>query len=251
MAKKEANFDLYIHDLLVEAGIQADTQGSNIIEINNALKSASKHKTGNVGFPEYCAVVNDFVLVMEDKADRSNLCAFEDDGTTISLTVQATKHYAVNGALHYAKHILQNTTYDKIFAFGNAGDRKHHIIQPLFVDTNGYTWLPEVETFENFSANHILEYYKRIVLKETPPEDIELADILNSNMNRFSGLFIARMLRQTCSKYSYGKMGNKESIKREKVMLPINDNGKPDYLFMEQYIKYIILKLKTKYLKEK
>lgn len=93
MAKKEANFDLYIHDLLVEAGIQADTQGSNIIEINNALKSASKHKTGNVGFPEYCAVVNDFVLVMEDKADRSNLCAFEDDGTTISLTVQATKHY--------------------------------------------------------------------------------------------------------------------------------------------------------------
>lgn len=163
MAKKEANFDLYIHDLLVEAGIQADTQGSNIIEINNALKSASKHKTGNVGFPEYCAVVNDFVLVMEDKADRSNLCAFEDDGTTISLTVQATKHYAVNGALHYAKHILQNTTYDKIFAFGNAGDRKHHIIQPLFVDTNGYTWLPEVETFENFSANHILEYYKRIM----------------------------------------------------------------------------------------
>lgn len=178
MAKKEANFDLYIHDLLVEAGIHADTQGSNIIEINNALKSASKHKTGNVGFPEYCAVVNDFVLVMEDKSDRGNLCAFEDDGTTISLTMQATTNYAVNGALHYAKHILQNTTYNKVFAFGNAGDRKHHIIQPLFVDNNGYTWLPEVETFENFSANHILEYYKRIVLKETPPENIELADIL-------------------------------------------------------------------------
>lgn len=178
MAKKEANFDLYIHDLLIEAGIHADTQGSNIIEINNALKSASKHKTGNVGFPEYCAVVNDFVLVMEDKSDRGNLCAFEDDGTTISLTMQATTNYAVNGALHYAKHILQNTTYNKVFAFGNAGDRKHHIIQPLFVDNNGYTWLPEVETFENFSANHILEYYKRIVLKETPPEDIELADIL-------------------------------------------------------------------------
>lgn len=178
MAKKEANFDLYIHDLLVEAGIHADTQGSNIIEINNALKSASKHKTGNVGFPEYCAVVNDFVLVMDDKSDRGNLCAFEDDGTTISLTMQATTNYAVNGALHYAKHILQNTTYNKVFAFGNAGDRKHHIIQPLFVDNNGYTWLPEVETFENFSANHILEYYKRIVLKETPPEDIELADIL-------------------------------------------------------------------------
>ncbi len=75
--------------------------------------------------------------------------------------------------------------------------------------------------------------------------------LYNSSMNRYSGLFIARMLRQTCSKYSYGKMGNKESIKREKIMLPINDNGKPDYFFMEQYIKYIMLKLKTKYLKEK
>lgn len=34
-------------------------------------------------------------------------------------------------------------------------------------------------------------------------------------------------------------------------MLPINDNGKPDYFFMEQYIKNIMLKLKTNYLKEK
>ena len=74
MAKKEANFDLYIHDLLVEAGIQADTQGSNIVPINEALKTASKHQTGKAGFPEYTAVVDDFVLVMEDKADRANLC---------------------------------------------------------------------------------------------------------------------------------------------------------------------------------
>lgn len=110
--KKEANFDLYIHDLLVEAGVQADTQGSNIVPINEALKTASKHQTGKVGFPEYTAAVGDFVLVMEDKADRANLCLKEADGT-ISMTVQATTDYAVNGALHYAQHILQKTTYKK------------------------------------------------------------------------------------------------------------------------------------------
>ena len=126
MAKKEANFDLYIHDLLVEAGIQADTQGSNIVPINDALKTASKHQTGKAGFPEYTAVVDDFVLVMEDKADRANLCLKDADGT-ISMTVQATTDYAVNGALHYAQHILQKTTYKKVFAFGNAGDSKHHM----------------------------------------------------------------------------------------------------------------------------
>lgn len=29
--------------------------------------------------------------------------------------------------------------------------------------------------------------------------------LYNSSMNKYSGLFIARMLTQTCSKYSYGK----------------------------------------------
>lgn len=177
MAKKEANFDLYIHDLLKDAHIQADTQGSNVHELDAALKTASKHQTGKAGFPEYTAVVKDFVLVMEDKANRTNLCLYEDDGS-ISQTVQATCDYAVNGALHYARHIVEHTNYKKVFAFGNAGDSKHHILQPLFVDETGYTWLPEVQTFENFSSPHIDEYYKRIVLKETPPEDIELADIL-------------------------------------------------------------------------
>ncbi len=68
MAKKEANFDLYIHDLLVEAGIQADTQGSNVFEINNALKTASKHQTGKAGFPEY--VAGDTIGTMAALMDR-------------------------------------------------------------------------------------------------------------------------------------------------------------------------------------
>ena len=116
MAKKEANFDLYIHDLLVEAGIKADTQGSTVAPINDALKIASKHQTGKAGFPEYVAVVRDFVLVMEDKAERANLVLTETDGT-ISQTIIATKNYAVNGALFFAKKIIEQTTYKKIFAF--------------------------------------------------------------------------------------------------------------------------------------
>ena len=156
MAKKEANFDLYIHDLLVEAGIQADTQGSNVFEINNALKTASKYQTGKAGFPEYVSVVRDFVLVMEDKADRANLCLMEDG--QISQTVAATTDYAINGALFYAKRIIERTAFKKVFAFGNAGDKKHHILRPVFVDEQGYKILPDVQTFENFSENHIQEY---------------------------------------------------------------------------------------------
>lgn len=49
------------------------------------------------------------------------------------------------------------------------------------------------------------------------------------------GQFIARAVQQTCSKYSYGHMGNKDSIKRERVMLPVDDKGNPDYAYMTLY----------------
>ncbi len=61
--------------------------------------------------------------------------------------------------------------------------------------------------------------------------------LYNAEINKYSGLFLSRMIRQTCSKYSYGKMGNQESIKREKIMIPVDEQGNPDYSFMEQYIK--------------
>lgn len=62
MAKKEVATDLWVHDLLVQADINLDAQGSNIIELNNALKTASKRGTGKAGYPEYCGVVKDFVI---------------------------------------------------------------------------------------------------------------------------------------------------------------------------------------------
>lgn len=49
------------------------------------------------------------------------------------------------------------------------------------------------------------------------------------------GQFIARAVQQTCSKYSYGHMGNKDSIKRERVMLPVENKGNPDYAYMTLY----------------
>ena len=176
MAKKEANFDLFLYDMLKEAGIPAIAQGSNVLEIDNALKTASKQQTEKTGFPDFVALVQDYVIVMENKADRSNLCLRENG--EISQTVSATTAYAVNGALFYAQKIVQQTSFQKVFAFGNAGDQKHHILQPLFVDSSGYKELPEVETFENFTESHIDEYYRRVVLGEVPAADVELGVIL-------------------------------------------------------------------------
>jgi len=177
MIKREANFDVYINGLLTAAKIEFSVQGSTVLDIDNALKTASKRQTGKGGYPEFVAVVGEFVLVGENKPERSLLCQRDSEGN-ISLEVKATEDYAVNGALWYAKHIVENTSYKKVFAFGNAGDSKHHILQPLFVGIDGVVELDEVQTFENFSAENIEEYYRRIVLGETPPEDIQLGEVL-------------------------------------------------------------------------
>ena len=72
--------------------------------------------------------------------------------------------------------------------------------------------------------------------------------LYNDYINQYSGLFIAQMIRQTCAKYCYGKMGNKDSIKREKIMLPVDEFGNPDYVFMEQYTKAVITKKYNSYI---
>ncbi|MDD4556439.1 MAG: N-6 DNA methylase [Alphaproteobacteria bacterium] len=177
MAKKEAMTDLWVYDLLKEADIFLEPQGSTIKEINDALKTASKRGTKNVGFPEYVGVVKDFIIVIENKADVTKHVKFEDE--LISQKTTDVTNYAVNGALFYAKHLVKNTTYKKILAFGISGDKKRHRITPIFVDTTEYyRELPEVESFISFNNKNIMEYYTHEVLKENTDVEKETAEIL-------------------------------------------------------------------------
>lgn len=69
------------------------------------------------------------------------------------------------------------------------------------------------------------------------------------NMNLYSGQFIAKMISNTCvCKYTYGHMGNKDGIKRERIMLPIDENNNPDYQFMEDYVKELMARKREQYL---
>ncbi len=178
MNKKEASTDLWVNDLLKEANIKLDPQGSSIKEINNALKTASKADTGKAGFPEYCGIVKDFLLVIEDKSDVS-FHIKRNTKNVICSTVKSKKEYAVNGALHYGKHLSKNTSYKKILAFGVSGDEKKHRISPIFIDERGgYKELEDVETFTLFNSKNIDEYYTKNVLKEQTPEEKTTEEIL-------------------------------------------------------------------------
>lgn len=178
MAKKEVITDLWVHELLKEAVIGLTPQGCNIKEIDDALKTASKSKTGNVGYPEYCGVVKDFIIVIEDKADVHKHIRLDDQGT-LSLDNKSVKDYAVNGAVFYGRHLAENTSYKKIIAFGVSGNSKRHHITPVFINERGdWQILPDVETFISFNNSNIDEYYLREILKEDTDSEKETAKIL-------------------------------------------------------------------------
>ncbi|MDN3605318.1 HsdM family class I SAM-dependent methyltransferase [Kaistella yonginensis] len=179
MSKKEKDLDLFISKLLDIAKIKYSADGSSIKEINDALKTASKKGTGNVGFPEFVGISKDFIIVVEDKADLDKQANYADDEETkLAGDLKSLKDYAENGALHYGKHIVNNTNFKKIFAFGCSGNVKHHTIRPIFIDENGYTLLKPVENFENFSEMNIEKYYREQVLGETPPEILEKDELI-------------------------------------------------------------------------
>ena len=158
MAKKEVKTDLWVAGQLDKCKIKYTPQGSDVKEINDALSTASKRGTGKAGFPEYVAVVNDFVIVIEDKANLGQHIKLTDTGI-IDVATKAVTDFAVNGAYFYAKHIAQNSNFRKVFAIGVSGDSKHHKITPLYVDDReSYKRLPDVESFSMFTEQNIQEY---------------------------------------------------------------------------------------------
>jgi type I restriction enzyme M protein len=183
MAKKEILTDFWVYELLKEANIDLHPQGSNIIEVDDALKTASKAKTGKVGFPEYSGVVKDFLLVIENKADVSQHVK-RNEKDIICDEVTSVKNYAVNGALFYGKHLSHKTTYKKIIAFGVSGNEKRHKITPIFIDErSNYKILDDVETFTLFNEKNIDEYYTKNILKEQTPDEKTTEEILKDAKN--------------------------------------------------------------------
>jgi type I restriction-modification system DNA methylase subunit len=197
MPQSEANFDLYIYQLLQNADIEIEAQGGIVPELKDAFKSASKKQTGKVGRPEFTAVVEGFPLVIEDKPDRNFLKLVRQDGK-LDLSPNATERYALNGALYYANKIIETGKFNEIFAFGNAGDSRHHVIQPLYVNPDGYKELIQVKTFDNFSKNRIITFYEKAVLGKDDIDTILLEQLLKNSRE------LHELLR------NYGSLGESE-----------------------------------------
>lgn len=69
----------------------------------------------------------------------------------------------------------------------------------------------------------------------------------NNSISKQAKLFIVVCINKNSSKYSYGNQFRQDNADKDKIILPVNSKGGPDYKFMEEYIKEREAKLKNQY----
>ena len=55
--------------------------------------------------------------------------------------------------------------------------------------------------------------------------------------NKYTYLFLKQMILVQKEKYTYGYKFNSNRMNRQKILLPINDCGEPDYIYMKKYMQ--------------
>lgn len=61
----------------------------------------------------------------------------------------------------------------------------------------------------------------------------------NPNLNRYIGLFLTAVSDKVRGKYNFGYKRNEKNLKREKILLPTDQNGNIDWQFMEDFMRKI------------
>ena len=70
----------------------------------------------------------------------------------------------------------------------------------------------------------------------------------NERMNKYVALFITPLLRQLMKKFNWGGNGaTLGRLRRQKIMLPIDEKEQPNYAFMEEYVKTIEKRILMRY----
>lgn len=183
MANEATATDQYVRREIEKFGIRYDEQGSSHPEIAKALKGASKQGKSGIGKPEFVMQISDYLIVIEDKRNNDKLINLTKDGS-IAKDISSLSGFAVNGAVHYATHIVTKTSsFDEVIAIGITGNEEFHSIQPVLVSITeeGITEkkLPKLTDLQELHPNNINEWYSVNVLKEYSIEQKRIFELQN------------------------------------------------------------------------
>lgn len=80
-------------------------------------------------------------------------------------------------------------------------------------------------------------------------DDVKRLHLKNYMDNKYILLFFKTVLLLQKTKYTYGYKFNGKRMERQKILLPVNENGTPDYDYMEKYSKNLLRKKIQRYIK--
>jgi hypothetical protein len=133
-------------------------------------------------------------------------------------------------------HIVGNTPYISSTAINNGvdnfiGNTKNvrRYTHCLSLANSGSVGSCFYEPFEFIASDHVTHLKK-------------------NGINKYQYLFLSVMLNRLSEKYNFNREINDTRIKTEVIVLPVDDNGAPDYSYMEQYIKNIFYTKAKEYL---
>lgn len=217
MSNEITSTDQFVRREIEKFGIRYDEQGSSHPEISRALKGASKQGNMGIGKPEFIMQIDDYLIVIEDKRDNNKLINLNNDGT-LAKDIPAISGFAVNGAVHYANHIVLKTcSFDEVIAIGVTGDEVSHIIQPVLVSiTDGIISekiLPELSSIQDINPKKINEWYKVNVLGEYSSEQKRIFELQN----------VSRELHEDLRNYASLEGENKATV-ISAILLALNES---------------------------
>lgn len=137
--------------------------------LKDALKGAAKTKNKvNFGKPDFHVEKYKIPVIIEDKVKLSKLVAETKDG--VKFDDKSIGAYAINGALHYARRMIESEKYNEVIAVGIAGDNADNIaIRVYYVFGSAFNAhkLTETKTLD-FLENEksFEEFYKEATLSE-------------------------------------------------------------------------------------
>ncbi|MCQ2295545.1 MAG: N-6 DNA methylase [Bacteroidales bacterium] len=254
MELTERTTDLIVRDMMVAAGLKPWAEKCPLVEVDEALKTASKNGKSNNGRPEYIAQVGKYLIVVEDKKDCKRQANYmTDKADTLLMDIPSVTNYAENGALHYAQHIACHTNFDKVFAFGCSGTEKDKLtIRPIYVTKTSYIIMPQVSNFEQFSERYIDNYFRTKVLGNKSEQQLELelimrrAALLHEDLRNYGSLseqdkplIVSGILLALCNR----------DFDTDMLSDPRNNNSDGEIIFdaIQEHLKDLRHDLPTKY----
>lgn len=144
--------------------------------LKEALKGAAKTKTKtNFGKPDFHVEKYKLPVIIENKKGISKLLSKNKDG--VKFEDKDIENYAVNGALHYSRAMIDSGKYQEVIAVGVAGDSDDNVeIKIYYVfgsGTNAYKELLKTSTFDFLENYDIFDnFYKEAILSEEEKHQI-------------------------------------------------------------------------------